>query len=128
MEKGRLEPFSDGVIAITIMVLELKVPHGTQWADLAALGPVFLSFVCVGNCWSNHHHMLPAVKHVSGGVLWANMHLVSYGLAIPLALFPFGYAWFAGALLVAMALMRLMPDRRIEKELHRSRRSVAEWA
>jgi uncharacterized membrane protein len=190
MGKGRLEAFSDGVIAIiiTIMVLELKVPHGNQWADLAALGPVFLSyvlsFVYVGIYWNNHHHMLHAVKRVSGGVLWANMHLLfwlslipfstgwmgenhfaelpvavyafdllmcavaytllqasiiklhgkdsvlahavgsdykgkvslgSYVLSMPLALL--GYAWLAGAVLAAVALMWVIPDRRIEKVL-----------
>ncbi len=190
MGKGRLEAFSDGVIAIiiTIMVLEMKVPHGSQWADLAKLGPVFmsyvLSFVYVGIYWNNHHHMLHAVKQVSGGILWANMHLLfwlslmpfttgwmgenhfaelpvalyafdlmmcalaytllqyciikhhgkesvlahavgsdykgkisltTYIVAIPTALL--GYAWLAGALMVVVALIWFIPDRRIEKEL-----------
>lgn len=94
MGKGRLEAFSDGVIAIiiTIMVLELKVPHGSQWADLAELGPVFLSyvlsFVNVGIYWNNHHHMLQAVKHVNGAILWANMHLLFW-----LSLMPFTTGW-----------------------------------
>jgi len=190
MGKGRLEAFSDGVIAIiiTIMVLEMKVPHGSQWADLAALGPVFLSyvlsFVYVGIYWNNHHHMLHAVKQVNGGILWANMHLLfwlslmpfstgwmgenhfaelpvavyafdlmmcalayillqariikahgkdsalahavgrdykgkvsmaAYVVSVPIALL--GYAWFAGALLIAVALIWFIPDRRIEKVL-----------
>ncbi len=190
MGKGRLEAFSDGVIAIiiTIMVLEMKVPHGAAWADLAKLGPVFLSyvlsFVYVGIYWNNHHHMLHAVKRVSGGVLWANMHLlfwlslmpfttgwmgenhfaalpvavyafdllmcavaytvlqtqiikvhgeesvlakavggdikgkvslVAYVAAIPLALL--GYPWLAEGLLIAVALIWFVPDRRIEKVL-----------
>jgi uncharacterized membrane protein len=187
MGKTRLEAFSDGVIAIiiTIMVLEMKVPHGAAWTDLAKLGPVFLSYVLsfanVGIYWNNHHHMLHAASRVNGGILWANMHFlfwlslmpfttgwmgenhfaplpvalyafdllmcgVGYALlqaqiiklhgrdsalasavggarkekisvavyvvAIPLALL--GYSWIAGALLVAVALIWFIPDRRIE--------------
>ncbi len=190
MGKARLEAFSDGVIAIiiTIMVLEMKVPHGDTWAELTQLWPVFLSyvlsFVYVGIYWNNHHHMLHAVKQVNGTMLWANLHLlfwlslmpfstgwmgenhfsalpvavyafdllmcsvaylllqahiirlhgadsvlakavkgdtkgkasiVAYGLAIPIALL--GYAWLAGALLIAVALVWLIPDRRIENTL-----------
>ena len=190
MNKTRLEAFSDGVIAIiiTIMVLELKVPHGDSWADLRLLGPVFLSYVLsfanVGVYWNNHHHMLHAVKRVNGSILWANMHLlfwlslmpfttgwmgenhfgslpvavyafdllmcavaytilqaqiiklqgqasvlaqavgsdykgkisvVAYTLAIPMALL--GYSWLAGGLLIAIALMWFIPDRRIENKL-----------
>ncbi|MEO6094889.1 MAG: TMEM175 family protein, partial [Fibrobacteria bacterium] len=94
MGKGRLEAFSDGVIAIiiTIMVLELKVPHGHEWSDLARLIPVFLSyvlsFVFLGIYWNNHHHLLHAVKHVSGGILWANLHLLFW-----LSLIPFVTSW-----------------------------------
>jgi uncharacterized membrane protein len=94
MTKGRLEAFSDGVIAIiiTIMVLELKVPHGAEWADLAPLLPVFmsyvLSFVFIGIYWNNHHHMLHAATKVSGGILWANMHLLFW-----LSLIPFVTGW-----------------------------------
>ena len=94
MGKGRLEAFSDGVIAIiiTIMVLELKVPHGASLSDLAPLVPVFLSYVLsfayVGSYWNNHHHMLHTCKRVSGGVLWANLHLLFW-----LSLFPFATAW-----------------------------------
>jgi uncharacterized membrane protein len=190
MGKARLEAFSDGVIAIiiTIMVLEMKVPHGDSWVELSRLGPVFLSyvlsFVYVGIYWNNHHHMLHAVKQVNGAILWANLHLlfwlslmpfstgwmgenhfsalpvavysfdllmcavaytvlqwqiirlhgaesilakavrgdikgkgsvVAYVIAIPMALL--GYAWLAGALLIAVALIWLIPDRRIEKVL-----------
>ena len=190
MGKGRLEAFSDGVIAIiiTIMVLEMKVPHGDTWADLAKLGPVFLSYVLsfanVGIYWNNHHHLLHAVKRVSGAILWANMHLLfwlslmpfttgwmgenhfaslpvalyafdllmcgaaymllqlqiikvqgkdstlaqavgadtkgkislaAYVAAIPIALLD--WSWLAGALLIAVALMWFIPDRRIEKAL-----------
>jgi uncharacterized membrane protein len=94
MGKGRLEAFSDGVIAIiiTIMVLELKVPHGAQLADLQPLLPVLLSyvlsFVYVGIYWNNHHHMLHAANSVSGSVLWANLHLLFW-----LSLVPFVTAW-----------------------------------
>ncbi len=94
MGKGRLEAFSDGVIAIiiTIMVLELKVPHGSDFASLRPLLPVFLSyvlsFVYVGIYWNNHHHMLHATRKISGSVLWANLHLLFW-----LSLFPFATAW-----------------------------------
>ncbi len=94
MSKGRLEAFSDGVIAIiiTIMVLELKVPHGHEWSDLGPLLPVFLSyllsFVFVGIYWNNHHHMLHAASRVNGKVLWANLHLLFW-----LSLIPFVSGW-----------------------------------
>jgi uncharacterized membrane protein len=94
MHKGRLEAFSDGVLAIviTIMVLELKVPHTTHWSALQDLVPVFgsyaLSFVYVGIYWNNHHHLFQAVKHVNGAVLWANLHLLFW-----LSLFPFVTGW-----------------------------------
>ncbi len=94
MTKGRLEAFSDGVIAIiiTIMVLELRVPHGGDWEALAPLAPVFLayvlSFVLVGIYWNNHHHMLHAVDRVNGRILWANQ-----GLLFALSLVPFASAW-----------------------------------
>jgi uncharacterized membrane protein len=89
MSKGRLEAFSDGVIAIviTIMVLEMKVPHGADLAAIAPLWPVFvsyvLSFVIVGIYWNNHHHMLHAVKHVTGAVLWSNLHLLFWLSLLP---------------------------------------------
>jgi uncharacterized membrane protein len=94
MGKGRLEAFSDGVLAIviTIMVLELKVPHGVDWSALAGLVPVFLSyvlsFVYVGIYWNNHHHMLQAVRRVDGLALWANLHLLFW-----LSLVPFVTGW-----------------------------------
>jgi uncharacterized membrane protein len=94
MHKGRLEAFSDGVIAIiiTIMVLEMKVPHGTDWAALRPLLPVFssyvLSFVYIGIYWNNHHHLLHAIKQVKGAVLWANLHLLFW-----LSLVPFATGW-----------------------------------
>src|SRR6266576_148299 len=192
MTKGRLEAFSDGVIAIliTIMVLELKVPHGTAWDALRPLLPVFLtyvlSFVMVGIYWNNHHHMLHAAERINGKVMWANLHLLfwlsltpfitgwmgenhfaplptalygavllcsaiaytilqiavigaqgphsnlatavgsdlkgklsiaAYVLAIPLA---FVNQWISDALYVAVALVWLVPDRRIEAHLTRA--------
>ena len=97
MEKNRLEAFSDGVLAIiiTIMVLEMKVPGGSDLATLRPLLPVFssylLSFLYVGIYWNNHHHMLHAARHVSGGVLWANLHLLFW-----LSLLPVTTAWMGG--------------------------------
>jgi uncharacterized membrane protein len=94
MNKTRLEAFSDGVIAIliTILVLELKVPHGTDWAALQPLAPVFLtyvlSFMMLGIYWNNHHHLLHAAEGISGGVLWANLHLLFW-----LSLIPFVTGW-----------------------------------
>jgi uncharacterized membrane protein len=94
MEKNRLEAFSDGVIAIiiTIMVLDLKAPHGVQLTALKPLLPIFLSyvlsFIYLGIYWNNHHHMLHTVKHVSGGILWANLHLLFW-----LSLFPITTGW-----------------------------------
>lgn len=189
MNTGRMEAFSDGVIAIiiTIMVLELRVPDEADPAALARLLPVFLSyvlsFVYVGIYWNNHHHLLQAVDHVNGAVLWANLHLlfwltlfpfttawmgenhfaawptaiygvvlllaaiayyilahtlialhgrtsalaralgrdfknivsaILYAIAIPLA---FVYSWGADALYVAVAIMWLVPDRRIERNI-----------
>lgn len=94
MTKGRLEAFSDGVMAIiiTIMVLELKVPHGGSFDDLKPLFPIFisyiLSFIYLAIYWNNHHHMLQTVKYVTGKVLWANMHLLFW-----LSLVPFVTGW-----------------------------------
>jgi uncharacterized membrane protein len=96
MGKGRLEAFSDGVIAviITVMVLELKVPHGIDLPALLPAIPVFLSYVLsyvfVGIYWNNHHHMLHAVQHVTGSVLWANLHLLFW-----LSLVPFVTGWMS---------------------------------
>lgn len=94
MPKNRLEAFSDGVLAIiiTIMVLELKVPHGVEIAALKPMLPNFLSyvlsFIYVGIYWNNHHHLLHSVSHVSGGILWANLHLLFW-----LSLFPLTTGW-----------------------------------
>jgi uncharacterized membrane protein len=190
MHKGRLEAFSDGVLAIilTIMVLEIKVPHGHgTLADLRPLLPVLLSyvlsFVYIGIYWSNHHHLLSCVTRVGGGVLWANLHLLFWLSLVPfttgwmgqnhfapatLALYgvtllmagvaywllqrriiaqdgpdsvlaqaigrdlkgkaspvlyllgiaaSFGLPWLGGAIYVAVALLWLVPDRRIERQL-----------
>lgn len=94
MGKGRLEAFSDGVLAIiiTIMVLELKIPHGNTPEDLKPLLPVFmsyvLSFIYIGIYWNNHHHLMHVVHKVSGAVLWSNIHLLFW-----LSLVPFATAW-----------------------------------
>jgi uncharacterized membrane protein len=159
MTKGRMEAFSDGVFAviITIMVLELKVPHGDDWAALEPLVPVFmtyiLSFVFLGIYWTNHHHMLHVTDRINGGILWANLHLLLcaalaytilarliiahqgphsrlremtgrdakgyvslaiYVAAIPLA---FVHQLISDALYLTVALIWLVPDRRIESRL-----------
>ena len=94
MNKSRLEAFSDGVIAIliTIMVLELKAPHGTDWESLRPLVPIFLayvlSFVFLGIYWNNHHHLILATSRITGAILWANLHLLFL-----LSLTPFVTAW-----------------------------------
>jgi uncharacterized membrane protein len=107
MSKTRLEAFSDGVLAIilTIMVLELKVPHHGDWESLQRLAPAFLSyvlsFVYVGIYWNNHHHLLQAAECVNGRILWANLHLLFW-----LSLIPFVSAWMGenqfGALPIAL--------------------------
>jgi uncharacterized membrane protein len=94
MDKNRLEAFSDGVIAIiiTIMVLELRPPDGVEFTRLKELLPVFLSyvlsFIYVGIYWNNHHHLFQSTERVTGGILWANLHLLFW-----LSLFPFATAW-----------------------------------
>ena len=94
MTKTRLEAFSDGVIAIiiTIMVLELKIPHGTDWESIKPLIPVFISYVVsfttLGIYWGNHHHLIHTIKEVSSGIMWANLHLLFW-----LSLIPFASGW-----------------------------------
>jgi uncharacterized membrane protein len=94
MPKERLTAFSDGVVAIliTIMVLELKVPHGAEWSALAGLAPVFgtyvLSFIYLGIYWNNHHHLMHTAERVNGVILWANLHLLFW-----LSLIPFTTGW-----------------------------------
>src|SRR3954454_11669023 len=103
MQKNRLEAFSDGVLAIiiTIMVLEMKVPHGIELAAVKPLLPVFLSyvlsFIYVGIYWNNHHHMFHSTEHVNGSILWANLHLLFW-----LSLFPFTTGWLGENHLAAM--------------------------
>jgi uncharacterized membrane protein len=154
MTKVRLEAFSDGVIAIliTIMVLELHVPHETGWSALDPLVPIFLtyvlSFVFVGIYWNNHHHMLHAADRINGKVLWANLHLLFW-----LSLIPFVTGWmgqnhyepiptsaygivmlFAGIayyLLAHTLISAQGPDSRLERAIGRDRKgkmSVALWA
>jgi uncharacterized membrane protein len=94
MEKNRLEAFSDGVLAIiiTIMVLEMKVPHGSDWTALKPVLPVFfsyvLSFLYLGIYWNNHHHLIKACRRINGTIMWANLHLLFW-----LSLFPFVTGW-----------------------------------
>ncbi|HYK46288.1 MAG TPA: TMEM175 family protein [Parafilimonas sp.] len=94
MRKNRLEAFSDGVLAIiiTIMVLELRVPEGANWQALKPLFPVFLSytlsFIFIGIYWNNHHHLMHVVKHISAGIMWANLNLLFW-----LSLIPFATGW-----------------------------------
>ena len=117
MRKGRLEAFSDGVIAIliTIMVLELKIPHGADLASIRPLLPVFLtyvlSFVYLAIYWNNHHHMLHATEQINGQILWANMHLLFWLSLIPFTTGWMGENYFAplptavyGAVLLAAAI------------------------
>ena len=129
MSSGRLEAFSDGVIAIiiTIMVLEMKVPHGDRVQDLVPLVPTFLSyvlsFVYVGIYWNNHHHMLHATKTVTGAILWANLHLLFW-----LSLFPFATAWMGenhfsalpAALYGLVLLMAAIADYLVQQAIIRS--------
>src|SRR6266704_1041233 len=135
MGKARLEAFSDGVIAviITIMVLELKAPHGTDLAALAPLAPALLtyvlSFVFVGIYWNNHHHMLHAAQHIDGRVLWANLHLLFWLSLVPFTtswvgerpaaaiLVAFVRPWIADAIYVLVALIWFVPDRRFERAI-----------
>ena len=150
MGKTRVEAFSDGVIAIiiTIMVLELKPkPDNAEIAGLKSLLPVFLSyvmsFIYVGIYWNNHHHMFHSTKHVTGGILWANLHLLFwlslfpfttawvgenhraatptavYGFVLLMAAIPLAFvsSWISDGVFIFIALMWLVPDRRIERVL-----------
>lgn len=115
MHKERLNAFSDGVLAIiiTIMVLELKVPHGADWAALTGLLPVFLSyvlsFVYVGIYWNNHHHLLHASHGINGAIMWANMHLLFWLSLIPFATGWMGENHFAELPVAVYGVALLMP-------------------
>jgi uncharacterized membrane protein len=115
MNKTRLEAFSDGVIAIiiTIMVLELKVPHGSEWSNLAGLIPVFvsylMSFIYLGIYWGNHHHLMHSITKVTSGIIWSNLNLLFW-----LSLIPFTTGWmgenhFATNTLALYSVSLLMP-------------------
>jgi uncharacterized membrane protein len=113
MSKGRLEAFSDGVFAIiiTIMVLDLKVPQAGTFAALGGTLPVFLSyvlsFIYVGIYWNNHHHLLQATEHISGGVLWANLHLLFWLTLVPFAVGWIGQDYWAVAPVVVYGVILL---------------------
>jgi uncharacterized membrane protein len=115
MQKERLNAFSDGVLAIiiTIMVLELKVPHGADWAALSALLPVFLSyvlsFIFIGIYWNNHHHLLHASHGINGAIMWANMHLLFWLSLIPFATGWMGENHFAELPVAVYGVSLLMP-------------------
>jgi uncharacterized membrane protein len=114
MKKTRLEAFSDGVLAIiiTIMVLEIKVPHGELFSDLKALIPIFfsyaLSFIYIGIYWNNHHHMISTVHNVTGSILWANLHLLFWLSLIPFATGWIGENHFAAAPMALYGAVLLM--------------------
>jgi len=128
MKKNRLEAFSDGVLAIiiTIMVLEIKVPHGSELADLKPVIPVFLSyvlsFIYIAIYWNNHHHMMHTVQKVTGDILWANLHLLFWLSLVPFVtgwigenhFMPFPMALYGGVLLMA-AIAYFILQRRIIK-------------
>jgi uncharacterized membrane protein len=114
MHKGRLEAFSDGVLAIilTIMVLEIKVPHGHDFTALKPLLPVVLSyvlsFIYIGIYWNNHHMMLAGTNRISGGILWANLHLLFWLSLVPFATGWMGENHFAPATLAVYGVVLLM--------------------
>jgi uncharacterized membrane protein len=133
MNKNRLESFSDGVLAIiiTIMVLEIKVPRGSEWFELKPLIPVFISylmsFIFIGIYWGNHHHLLHSVKSISSGIIWANLDLLFW-----LSLIPFGTGWMGenhfapdtvlvyGILLLMCGVAFTILQKVVERHLHDS--------
>ena len=114
MNKNRLEAFSDGVLAIiiTIMVLEIKVPHGADWATLKPLVPGLLSYVIsfllIGIYWGNHHHLLHTVEKVTSGMIWANLHLLFWLSLVPVATGWMGENHFAPATVILYAILLLL--------------------
>lgn len=131
MNKSRLESFSDGVLAIiiTIMVLEIRVPHGSEWIELKPLIPVFISysmsFLFIGIYWGNHHHLLHSLKNVSSRIIWANLNLLFWLSLIPFATGWMGENHFAshtvmvyGILLFLCALAFSILQKVIEKNTH----------
>ena len=114
MNKNRLEAFSDGVLAIiiTIMVLEIKVPHSTDWATLKPLLPVLssyvISFLLIGIYWGNHHHLLHAVTRVNSGMIWANLHLLFWLSLVPVATGWMGENHFAPATVILYAILLIV--------------------
>ena len=131
MNKNRLEAFSDGVLAIiiTIMVLEIRVPHGSDWSVLQPLLPTLvsyiLSFTFIGICWVNHHHLLHALKKVTTGILWANINLLFWLSLIPFATGWMGESRFAantvslyGALLLGCGVAFTILQYKVEKNMY----------
>ena len=114
MNKNRLEAFSDGVLAIiiTIMVLEIKVPHSTDWNELAKLLPVFfsyiISFLLVGIYWGNHHHMLYTLKRVNSSIIWANLSLLFWLSLVPFATGWMGENHFAPNTIIVYAILLIL--------------------
>src|SRR3569623_1507160 len=114
MNKTRLEAFRDGVLAIiiTIMVLEIKIPHGAEWEDLKPLLPVFssyvLSFIYIGIYWGNHHHLLHTVKSVTSGIIWANINLLFWLSLVPFATGWMGENHFATNTIIVYAVLLLL--------------------
>ncbi len=114
MNRNRLETFSDGVLAIiiTIMVLELKVPHGTSWSDLLPSLPVFgsyiMSFVYLGSYWGNHHHLAYTIERVNGNIIWANLNLLFWLSLVPFATQWMGESGFAAIPLATYAILMLL--------------------
>jgi uncharacterized membrane protein len=114
MNKTRLEAFSDGVLAIiiTIMILEIRIPHSADWAELLHIVPVllsyFLSFLFIGIYWANHHHLLHSVKQVTAGIIWANFNLLFWLSLIPIATGWMGENHFAENTVVVYSVLLLL--------------------
>ncbi len=131
MNKSRLEAFSDGVLAIiiTIMILEIKIPHGSDWSELNPLIPAILSylmsFIYIGIYWGNHHHILYSLKHITSGIIWANLNLLFWLSLIPFATGWMGENHFApntvavyGILLLLCGVAFTILQKLVEKQVH----------